>query len=752
MKRFISSHGLAGILIWAGTICSAISLCAQDWQYSTLHSFGNPIGSANRPSSGLILGSDERLYGTANLGGAHNAGAVFRCNRNGSGFQFLYDFDPGEDGSGAHGPLAGVLEASDGKLYGTTVVGGTNNGGTIYSLNRDGSAFQVLHVFDRLPESEPPAPYGELIEGADGMLYGTTRAGGSFDQGTVFRIAKDGSGFQLLHEFEFNSAEGWSPDAPLLLGSDGMLYGATRDYDIDAEDQQATGKIFKMNPDGSGYAVIHDFGANTNDGYYPEFGLTEGHDGVIYGTTLSGGTRHGGVAFKLLKNGSGYSVLFNFDRLGLGPAVPFGPLREHSGFLYGITEYGSQRDHGAIFRIDERAGVVHVLETFGDRSHDVEQPVGALAQDAQGNLYGSSMIGGLGGGGTIFQCSLNGSHKILHSFNAVGGDGGTPDSPLSLGRNGVLYGTTHAGGWFGTGTIYQVNPDGTGYTILQNLMESPVGLIADATNNDLYLTTTGTLSRPKGNLYRLTEKGKLKMLHSFRGVDHFTALPNIPLEASDGMLYGLVTGADKEHNGFLYRIQKNGKGFRVLYAFTNQSGNFPPLIEGSDGMLYGMKPNYSLPTPGSAFKIAKDGTGFTVLHTFVVKANPDWYLQPTGPLVEGGDGFIYGVGADSSSPYVFRMDKSGGNFQQTESFSWEISGLTRGNDGSIYGTSSLGPLFKVTAVSDGLEITSFSTPALVNPVSGLVALPSGEFCGANPQGGDMNVGSVFKLTPPQAAQ
>jgi uncharacterized repeat protein (TIGR03803 family) len=752
MRKSISLRGVAGILIWAGTIFSAVSLFAQDWQLSPLHSFGNPVGSANRPSSGLILGSDGKLYGTANGGGAHNAGAVFRSNRDGSGFETLYDFGPGEDGFGARGPLAGVLEASDGRLYGTTFGGGTNNGGTIYGLNRDGSGFQVLHEFDYNADLDDnaPDPLGELIEGADGMLYGTTRGGGSFDQGTVFRIAKDGSAFQVLHEFEFNSPEGWSPEAPLLLGSDGVLYGSTRDFNIDAEDYQYTGKIFKMNPDGSGYAVIHDFGAKMNDGLYPGFSLTEARDGWLYGTTLGGGAGQGGVVFKLRKTGSGYSVLFNFDRAGTGPMLPFGALRERSGFLYGITEYGQHGDAGAIIRIEEGKGAVRVMETFGDRSHDVQEPVGALAQDAQGNLYGGSMIGGLSGGGTIFRCSLNGTHQILHSFNATGGDGGTPDSPLSLGRNGALYGTTQVGGWFGTGTIYQENPDGSGYAVLQNLMETPVGVIADSTNNDLYLATTGTPSRPKGNLYRVTEKGKLKTLHSFRGVNHFTALPNIPLTSSDGMLYGLVSGADQEHNGFLYRIQKNGKKFQMLYAFTNQSGNFPPLIEGSDGMLYGMKPNFNPSTPGSAFKIAKDGTGFTVLHTFSVHPKFGVYTQPISPLVEGGDGFIYGVGADDSGSFVFRIDQSGENYQFTQPSVSGITGLTKGNDGSVYGISSFGSLFKIDTTSGGPVLTPLPTVAFINGVSGLVALPSGGFCGTIPQGGDRNIGWVFKLTPPQA--
>ena len=321
--------------IWT-LFAAASSLFAQDWQYTTVHTFGDSTGTANDPSSGIILASDGKLYGTALSGGANKTGAVFRCDRNGSGFQIIHDFGPGEDGFGSGGPLAGVLEASDGKLYGATLGGGTNHAGTIYCLNRDGSGFQVIHDFERSTNDYGADIYGELIEGTDGLLYGTTRSGGAFDNGTVFRIAKDGSAFEVLHDFDFSSGAGAFPEVPLWQGSDGALYGATTDNRSDIETPGA-GKIFRINPDGSGYAVIHDFDLKADDGIFPGFGLTEGRDGQLYGTTFRGGAVDGGVVFKLRKNGTGYRVLHSFPFR----TEPFGPLRKDpSGQLYGITEFG----------------------------------------------------------------------------------------------------------------------------------------------------------------------------------------------------------------------------------------------------------------------------------------------------------------------------------------------------------------------------------------------------------------------------
>jgi uncharacterized repeat protein (TIGR03803 family) len=748
MKKSFLLRGTIGIVFWISIVFIAVISSARGWQVSTLHSFGFPNGSANRPSSGVILGSDGWLYGTAAAGGAHSAGVVFRCDKDGSHFQIIHDFDPGIDRSGAAYPLAGVLEASDGKLYGTTFVGGTNFGGTIFCVNKDGSGFQEIHDFERAPDENYVDPYAELIEGTDGLLYGTTRSGGTLDNGTIFQIAKDGSAYRVLHEFDFNSGAGAFPEAPLLQGSDGLLYGTTSDHRYDV-DPPGAGKVFKINPDGSGYAVIHDFDSKTNDGNYPAFGLIEGSDGAFYGTTVSGGKGDGGVAFRLRKNGTGYSVLYNFSRSLPNPSLPFGPLREGpSGLLYGVTELGGAKRGGTIFSLDKNRHSLSVVDTFARSSHDVKLPVGALALDAAGNLYGGSMEGGLSGGGTIFRCLPGGGHQILHNFNASGGDGGNPNSPLSLGTNGVLYGTTPVGGWFGNGTIYQMNGDGSGYKVLQNLSETPAGVIADPTNSDLYLTTFATPTHRRGNLYRVALNGRLKLLHGFHSAKNFEAAPSIPLAASDGILYGSVSGGKKFANGFIYRIQKNGQAFQILYAFTNQSGEFPPLIEGSDGMLYGMEPDFSPPGPGTAFKIAKDGTGFTVLHTFRVNFKFGWYSQPTGPLVEGGDGFIYGVGAEDSSPFVFRMDKYGGNFQSVQTFSSGVSGLTEGNDGGIYGIAHIGPLFRIDTSLGNLGIISYGTPLFLQPVSGLTQLPNGVFYGTTTEGGDMNLGYLFKLTPP----
>ena len=609
------------------------ALAVDQWQISTLHSFGNADRSAQQPISGIILGRDGKLYGTFLYRGPGGGGAVFRLNRDGSAYQVIHAFSNQPLDLGGNSPFAGVVQASDGRLYGTTLSGGTNFGGTIYSLNSDGTDFRViLHFGHQLGDAAAPGPDGELIEGADGMLYGTTVQGGSLGNGSVFRLNKDGSGYQVLHEFDETDGQGSFPEAPVLQGKDGALYGTTAD-----NQGQGPGKVFKLNTDGSGFQILHDFGANTNDGSLLLWGLMEGRDGAIYGTTFYGGTRDGGTVFKLRKDGSHYQVLMNFGTGAGQPSRPFSPLREGpDGRVYGFVQNGGG---GMLFGLDENGGSFQVKDSFGLRARDVQHPLGALAIDAAGNIYGASYSGGLADNGTLFCCMTKGGHRVLRSLNWAGGDGSGPNCKIAVGANGILYGATQEGGYFGQGTVYEMNPQ-KGYKVLLNLSDPPTGLALDASAGDIYLTTGGY--RNNGFLYRVSAKGKMKVLHRFRGGNKDGASPGAPLLASDGFLYGLTAaGGTNVGGGVIYRIGEDGKHYQILHTLNGTlSFTAAALIEGSDGFLYGSYRPLGPAAPLAVFKMAKDGSGFAVLQSFNTGYS---FMIASRSLIEGSDGFIYVV-------------------------------------------------------------------------------------------------------------
>jgi uncharacterized repeat protein (TIGR03803 family) len=743
MRKFISVQGVSRIIIWTLTAFTAVVASAEaNWSILRLHSFGNPDQSANHAVFGLMLAHNGKLYGATASG---NGGIIFSVNRDGRDYQIIHEFSSQPDDSGGIGPTGNAIEASDGKLYGATEGGGSNHfGGTIFRLNPDGSGFEAIHNFDASEDSGGPKPEDKLIEGTDGKLYGVTRYGGSFESGTIYRINKDGSGFEVLHEFDFESGEGYWPESALLLGSDGVLYGTV----AEGNDSSQLGKIFKINSDGSGYQVIHDFSANPNDGANPLWGLVEGRDGALYGSTPFGGPTMDGILFKLRKDGSHYQVLQSFSQKRFTPGVPFGPMRVSAdGTIYGVTRYGGRPiDGGTVYSLGRSGVEFRVIDYLGTTAKDTAAPAGELAMDNAGNFYGSSLAGGPANEGTLFRCNLAGNHAVLHTFNSTGGDGGRADSQLTLGIDGLLYGTTARGGEFGKGTVFRTKADGSEYKIVRSLHEQPVGVIADSASSNLFFTTSSGLFQMKPN-------GALKSMHVFHERHKDGGSPGVPLEASDGMLYGITQGGGQSSYGTIYRIDKNGRGYRVIYqhpgptAFQAASIFNPYLLEGSDGMFYGTTEAFPGGV-GTAFRVNKDGTGFSTLHIF--NSNDAGGQHSRGRLMEGSDGLLYGTTDSSAAAVAYRMNKDGTGFEIVHTFGssdWIISGLTEGNDGALYGltSSDTGAVFRLTKAGDGFSI--LANTAGSDAEASFVKLPDGSFCGATTTGGNMNLGEVFRVLP-----
>ncbi len=347
-------------------------------------------------------------------------------------------------------PFAPLIEGSDGWLYGTTVIGGSAGQGTIFKLAKDGGQFTVLRTFTTA-STDGRQSRGILVEGADGVLYGTTTYGGSADQGVVFKIQKDGTGFALLHSFGATAFDGSQPVAGLMQGSDQALYGTTL-----SGGDHGFGTVFKLNANGAGYVVLHSFydGSDLgeiNEGRHPEATLLEGSDGVLYGTTRGDEFWEGSV-FKLNKNGTGFAVL---RRFGNGAnRYSKAPLIEGSdGALYGTT-YGGP---GEVFKISMTGLNYTVLRSFSGFDGDAAKPHGALLEGPDGILYGTTREGGSVGVGAIFKLSHDGSgYRLVYSFTGSDAGGAYPTGALRLASDGAFYVTTSAGGDTASGTIYRI--------------------------------------------------------------------------------------------------------------------------------------------------------------------------------------------------------------------------------------------------------------------------------------------------------
>ena len=190
--------------------------------FATLHEFlaiDGGLADGQGPMAPLLEASDGALYGTT-VWGARGCGTIFRLQRDGSGFQTILAFD----GDLACGSRSNLVEGSDGALYGTAGGGLVNGaGGTVFAIRPDGSGFTAIYELAG-DGSEGLLPRS-LVKGSNGALYGTTETGGTWGHGTVFRVEEDGSGFQVLHHFD--GIGGAVPGARLVAGSDSMLYGTT---------------------------------------------------------------------------------------------------------------------------------------------------------------------------------------------------------------------------------------------------------------------------------------------------------------------------------------------------------------------------------------------------------------------------------------------------------------------------------------------------------------------------------------------
>jgi uncharacterized repeat protein (TIGR03803 family) len=250
--------------------------------FTNLYSFAGGTNGGDL-YAGLIM-SSNRLYGTTYYGGSNDDGVVFAINTDGSDFAILRSFDSTNDGAYLEDPLV----VSGGTLYGTTYEGGTNSSGTVFGLNINGTGFSVLHAFtDGADGGYPEA--GLIISGD--TLYGTTVYGGTNSYGTIFSVQTNGSNFNTIHTFA-GRADGAYPSAALTLAGS-TLYGAAYEGGNNNE-----GTLFRLQTNGAGFMNLHSFYAPT-DGAYLYFGPILLGD-TLYGTTYEDGGAGVGTVFSLM--------------------------------------------------------------------------------------------------------------------------------------------------------------------------------------------------------------------------------------------------------------------------------------------------------------------------------------------------------------------------------------------------------------------------------------------------------------------
>ena len=373
-------------------------------------------------------------------------------------YNVLYTFTGGADGAF---PFAPLIVDDAGNLYGTTEYGGSTQHGAVFKTDTSGNE-TVLYSFKTSGSGDGQYPFAGLMLDAAGNLYGTTQFGGTYQNGTVFKV--DSSGNEtVLYSFTGGS-DGANPRADLAQDKRGNLYGTTY-RGGSGSCVQGCGVVFKLDVMGN-EIVLYSFTGGA-DGANPSAGLADDGSGKLYGTTEGGGVCCGTV-FKLSKSGK-LTVLHTFT--GPDGSSPHGDLvLDDRGNLYGTTQAGSSgAPYGTVFKLS-KSGDLTVLHSFTGNA-DGAQPYAGLVLDEGGNLYGTTYWGGASssncqvpaGCGTVFKIAANGKESVLHSF-AGATDGAFPYAGLVQYKLGNLYGTTVYGGGnsigsaSGFGTVFRLTP------------------------------------------------------------------------------------------------------------------------------------------------------------------------------------------------------------------------------------------------------------------------------------------------------
>jgi len=336
-------------------------------------------------------------------------------------------------------------------------------------------------VLHSFTDTDGVLPSSGLVVDANGNMYGTTSFGGPRNAGTVFRVAPNGDE-RILYSF-LGGSDGVDPTGGVVMDAKGNLYGTTN-----SGGAHNAGTVFKLTPRGK-KTVLYSFGGYAGDGHYPESSLILDTKGNLYGTTDNGGVADSGTVFKVTPKGT-EAVLYSFMGGSDGYLPQGGVIMDANGNLYGTTGLGGEGNLGMVFKLAP-GGEKTVLHSFtGDG--DANNPAASLIMDDGGNLYGTGQLGGSKGVGAVFKLTADGKESVLYSF-AGGNDGINPACSLITDAGGNLYGTTAAGGPNGSGIVFRLTAAGKekvlyAFTGGNDGAGPQYGLIMDA-RSSLYGTT-----------------------------------------------------------------------------------------------------------------------------------------------------------------------------------------------------------------------------------------------------------------------
>ena len=647
----------------------------------------------------FIQASDGKLYGMTRRRGANDASGIFSFDPSSSTYTKLKDF-VGNDGAY---PAGGLIQATDGKLYGMTLNGGGSSSGVIFSFDPSASAYTKLKDFDFTNGANP---YGSLMQASDGKLYGMTNWGG-LGYGVIFSFDLSSSTYTKLKDFD--NTNGASPRGSLIQASDGKLYGMTL-----RGGSNDRGVIFSFDPSASAYTKLQDF--DGTNGENPRGSLVQASDGKLYGMAGEGSNGHG-VIFSFDPSASTYTKLKDFD--GANGGSPSGSLMQASdGKLYGVAGGGSS-GVGVIFSFDSPSSTYTKLKDFDGANGGT--PLGSLVQATDGKLYGMTVSGGIINFGVIFSFDPSASTYTKLKDGGINETGANISGSLVQATDGKLYGMMRNGGSNGRGVIFSFDPSSSSYTKLKDFDTTnggiPIESLTLASDGKLYGMTSFAYGRGSGYGSIFSFDPSASIYTKLKDFD----LNNTPsgglIQASDGKLYGSSGGGIFSFDPLSSTYTKLKDGF----------GAFGSLMQASDGKLYGTAAGGSSGA-GVIFSFDPSSSTYTKLYDI---RDIDIYTSPIGSLVQASDGKLYGMivyaGRNGAGEVIFSFDLSTSTYTELKGFNTDGANangsLMQASDGKLYVT--LGAIF-----SYDLSSSTFTKLQDYDGISAFIEVKDGVYCTA----------------------
>jgi uncharacterized repeat protein (TIGR03803 family) len=757
--------------------------------FQTLYSFTGSADGA-QPRNALVQGTDGSFYGTTATGGA-GFGTAFKVDSSGT-FTLLHTFTDGADGGI---PAGALLQGADGNFYDTTLGGGAHSLGTVFRMDTSGNVTS-LYSFQGLADGTEP--YGALVQGTDGSFYGTTLFGGTYQNGTVYKIDSSGN-FTLLHGFV--GAEGARPESALVQAADGNFYGTT-----------LQGTVFKT--DSSGNFTLFPTVTTQIEG-----GLAQGSDGSFYGAANTGSTSE---FFKLTPSPAIAgpvrltvpSVVTHSATFTLSYAVANAASKtmqqcfatntggDTTGWV-GVKTSSISTTNVSLTAPATAGTYTYALTCGGVESGFValvvDHPDAPVFTPATGTYYTTQSVTLTDDdpNAALFY-TVNGATPTTSStpytapvtvagsemLKAIAVDAGTmspvataayvitaaPPPAVSLSAVTAISNSTaaenvtaysNANGstvTFGTNSPVDGSFSPTTCTIANgscSVAYMPSGALASGTyasglTASFAATTDFTVANASCTL-TITAAPAFSVLYTFHG----TSDGNVPVggltQASDGKFYGATYKGGASSEGTAYNVDTSGN-YTPLHTFTGGAdGGYPRggMVEGLDGNFYGATETGGANNKGTIYQLTPAGI-LTTLYSFI--GSPDGYY-PQGNLTQATDGNFYGTasqGGSHSSGTFFRMTPAG-ELTLLYTFTGGADGdipagsLVQGADGSFYGEASYGgapqagTLFKIDSAGNFTLLHTFTNGGDGGePSGGLAQGADGSFYGgAN--------GTLFKV-------